>query len=1148
MANFLRQIVIERVSANEGETEQLLILHSIVEGCTIGSVNCMATLYEIVFANEMYSPSHLTVKFNLVPEGENLPAYQDIVKFFLLAKVTIKRTKQSLETTGAETTEIIDSNYYVHEVRPTYVNNIKNKEKKVVLYLDIFSSDKLLTLDKYSKSYVHKSLYGDIIEPEAVKILKNTKTEGITVSTKDFSSRLKYTESNNTTAEIKHPYLVQYNESFYDFLIRTANRTGEFLYFADGCLTLGVNAGAVVTTVENYFSLAVESRNNSVLTTVGISRNYAGKTHKKSSSALCYTQPTSNDDYLMVYEKDSFDSYSNEYKLGWRHLPAAFKALFTSPTIGAFVKALVVDLAAIESGQALYRAYKVNDAYNKSAIENAKGKVADGSKAVFSGTYRDGSTPINNWYVNANADFYNKIDECEKKMGSRTITLTLYGDDATNYKVGQFIEVEGSRYVVTHVKYSEIFDGYTLRQEYVIKALPLLKVKFKADTHEAELMLTDEDSSPEQSIFICCPPALPEEQRIRKAASQTAWVVDSDDPKYLGRVRIRYAWDEAGVDSPWIRQAEPAAGKEGGVNFRLYEEDEVMIGYENDNIEQPYIIGALYHGEDNGTKNNVPVGRNKYVQNTHLIRNRSGHQMVISEQKNNGAFFARLQPGLAYLTPVAKTIFSALGAEDGVSTMAGGIQFTDKYGIYNVSMSSDQRLISIASPMGNIKLSAFSGISISAPRGDISISGKNVSIKAANKLTLESGSNAKNTEFKKTWHDSSAGAAIGNSIAPGIVGGITNWLSSLVDMSLLRHTVECFVPPVDGTLQIKSHRYLLLEAGKGTAHIPQDGFQDAVTAEKDLGSYNKYYGGSNKVVKMKIHIEKLAGIVTQRIREYRVLLGNVYRAAEKYQSDIPRLNILNFNLNYPDVNAAYNNLKNHAGEKKFKNSFLFGQDVREDLPILGPANAYWNAIKELDRFVNSKEKWAVLPYLKEGELGIAFTKAQNKLKEIFKEEICIPKDYDQIVEYIETIDSLEMIRSIKSEVIFAYLTTLRDYKPVSILEGSDEGLTNHCPLDANSWIKFMDKLQFHTPEGHSLEKVFGETNDNFITNTKKNVDFWSTSAENKNWGYDRAKYGRILFSDQDNNTYYVDSNGKKIESKPNPNIGDVRDLILELLK
>ena len=53
---------------------------------------------------------------------------------------------------------------------------------------------------------------------------------------------LKYTV-NKKTQELVQPYLVQYNESFYDFLCRVANRCGEFLYYRDGKICLGLPEG-----------------------------------------------------------------------------------------------------------------------------------------------------------------------------------------------------------------------------------------------------------------------------------------------------------------------------------------------------------------------------------------------------------------------------------------------------------------------------------------------------------------------------------------------------------------------------------------------------------------------------------------------------------------------------------------------------------------------------------------------------------------------------------------------------------------------------------------------------------------------------------------------------------------------------------------
>ena len=76
--------------------------------------------------------------------------------------------------------------------------------------------------------------------------------------------------------------------------------------------------------------------------------------------------------------------------------------------------------------------------------------------------------------------------------------------------------------------------------------------------------------------------------------------------------------------------------------------------------------------------------------------------------------------------------------------LCGGINITDEFGMFSVSMSSNKRSVNISSPFGTVGINAFTGISISAPNGDISIKGKNVSIEAGNNLRLISGTNVTN--------------------------------------------------------------------------------------------------------------------------------------------------------------------------------------------------------------------------------------------------------------------------------------------------------------------------------------------------------------------------------------------------------------------
>lgn len=62
--------------------------------------------------------------------------------------------------------------------------------------------------------------------------------------------------------------------------------------------------------------------------------------------------------------------------------------------------------------------------------------------------------------------------------------------------------------------------------------------------------------------------------------------------------------------------------------------------------------------------------------------------------------------------------------------LSGGFYMGDRFGMYELAMSSHDRKVTINSPFGNVEIGAFTGITINAPNGDIKIKGKNVSIEA----------------------------------------------------------------------------------------------------------------------------------------------------------------------------------------------------------------------------------------------------------------------------------------------------------------------------------------------------------------------------------------------------------------------------------
>lgn len=342
------------------------------------------------------------------------------------------------------------------------------------------------------------------------------------------------------------------------------------------------------------------------------------------------------------------------------------------------------------------------------------------------------------------------------------------------------------------------------------------------------------------------PPVI-DEDVFRKSGPQTAFVIDSADPKRQNRVRIRYPWqtssanmdvedlyiptDDAALKniwdnynkmrrqaaSPWIRMATPSATEDAGIYFEAEPGDEVIVNYENDNIERPYVVGTLYSKEMP-----APAGKGRRV-----IVSKFGHMIRFNDPSTGPGEMSdyhgaqKVIDGLGTLGTILNPLITVFGASFPIdklnvtNNLTGGIDITDTYGLYKISMSSDERSISIASPFGDVAINAFTGISINAPNGDISICGKNVNIEASNNVNIVSGSNL--LRAKGGLYDTQ----------------ILNWAAqddnepgSFIDVTLIRTIVEFLIRPVEGVLTVKSHGYLKLEAGQGEAQIESSKYED----------------------------------------------------------------------------------------------------------------------------------------------------------------------------------------------------------------------------------------------------------------------------------------------------------------------------------
>ncbi len=324
--------------------------------------------------------------------------------------------------------------------------------------------------------------------------------------------------------------------------------------------------------------------------------------------------------------------------------------------------------------------------------------------------------------------------------------------------------------------------------------------------------------------------------------------------------------------SPWVRVATPMATQGGGFYFAPAPGDEVLVNFDNNNVERPFVVGSLY------SKNLTnPQGM--------TIMSPNGHTMTFDNPSNGTKFVESLVPaigiwknscGLAFFGAPDFGGFEDAGkaykdATKPLKDFTGGIHFTDRYGFYDVEMCSHKRKVSISSPLGKVSIDAFQGITVSAPNGDVKIEGKNVTIKAGNNLTLESGGNVR--EKAKIGE---AAQNLAQSVVSDVISEVVGNVASVVDLDLLRSVLEVITRPVEGTTLIKSKRYLKLEAGRGKAMIQRDRYK--------IGHRMKHENEEMFAYAMQNSIKAVDDAFTRFYEEYATLKSNAILAQTEFLS------------------------------------------------------------------------------------------------------------------------------------------------------------------------------------------------------------------------------------------------------------------------
>ena len=632
--------------------------------------------------------------------------------------------------------------------------------------------------------------------------------------------------------------------------------------------------------------------------------------------------------------------------------------------------------------------------------------------------------------------------------------------------------------------------------------------------------------------------------------------------------------------TPWIRVAQPMATPGGGTYFKPRVGDEVLINFDNDNVERPYVVGSLY------SKNNLDpfesferkgapamqFGTSKQVSMS--IMSPNGHHITFSDPKDGNKFVYGLNPGTKFWGPMLP-IPSIPNSKD----LAGGIHIGDRYGIYEIEMSSHDRYISIKSPLGTVDISAFTGITIKAPNGDVNIQGKNVNISAGNKVTITSGNNIEppgigDPDYRcgtPIWQKMKGWKGVGTffanlgrgirygalflghqivSAAPTIVNN-TLGPAAFADVSLIRHMFEVAVKPVDGTMLIKSKRYLRIEAGSGEAKIKADRFN----GEQKIDSLENFY--IQLIAVMKDFNDKIADFY----KKYKPFLETAIKAKVEYtevataflkEPNVDKISERAFHILEWDAadftSDIYDDDDLNEGDVVFRGTTFTTHDDKEEFLVLNSAiyaEAAFNYQHHAKSFKTLLEDYSDDDMFKKAakEAFKEYAEAEQEKWENkyggddptgdfaeWSEEVFTKKDSETLVKRKTT--ALYLIKVSESD-------ETKEGEFLSVGFNKSDIVDKKIKSDYN-WKNFMTHFDHAGTHGN---KALIYLLDGLWEPIKKNFkNPVGVLKENQIWSADKG--GQILFSDNDGATLHIEGEGLKSESQSN--LGN-RDQLLKLL-
>jgi len=192
-------------------------------------------------------------------------------------------------------------------------------------------------------------------------------------------------------------------------------------------------------------------------------------------------------------------------------------------------------------------------------------------------------------------------------------------------------------------------------------------------------------------------------------------VTNNQDPDGQGRVKVKFPWLSDDQESNWARLAMPMAGKNRGLFLLPEVGDEVLVMFEQGDVNHPYVIGAVWNGSDTPPlpASQAVNGSGEVVQR--IFKTRAGHTVIFDDSDDS--------PGIQIIDKTGNNKI-VIDSKDNKLTIEldGDVKLTSK-GKIEVEAQTDMNF----KANGSMSLKASAGMDIQAD-GSVKVKGATVEL------------------------------------------------------------------------------------------------------------------------------------------------------------------------------------------------------------------------------------------------------------------------------------------------------------------------------------------------------------------------------------------------------------------------------------